>query len=57
MEVIARGDCIALERVKSQGSLPIYFHGNKYILTVIDCFTRYAIAVPLRDQSLKINRS
>ena len=28
--------------------------GNRYILTLIDCFTRFAVAIPLVDQSVEI---
>lgn len=51
MEVSSRRDCIAMDKVKNKGSLPLFFYGNMYILTIIDCFTRYAIAVPLPNQS------
>ena len=28
--------------------------GNRYILMLIDCFTRFAVAVPLVDQSAEV---
>lgn len=31
-------------------SLPISPRGYKYILTMIDCFTRCAVAIPLTNQ-------
>lgn len=33
------------------GPLPISQNGNKYLLTFQDCFSRYAEAVPIKDQS------
>lgn len=51
MEVCSSGDCIAMEIVKSKGSLPLSLHCNKNILTINDCFTRYAIALRLLNES------
>ena len=50
MSVVERGDCIAIDIVNSKDSLPLTLRGHKYILSIIDCFTRDAIAVPLSDQ-------
>lgn len=35
------------------GPLPVSDHGHRYILTVIDSFTRYGIAAPLKTKSAK----
>ena len=51
MEIGGRGDCLAMDIVGGRDSLPTTPRGHKYILTIIDCFTRYAIAIPLVDQS------
>lgn len=51
IKVSSRGDCIAMDIVGGQGSLPMSIHVNKYILTIIDCLTRCAIALPLHCQS------
>jgi transposase InsO family protein len=51
MDLGGRGDCIAMDFVGGKDSLPITPRGNKYILTIIDCFTRYALAIALPDQS------
>ena len=39
-----RGDCIAIKIVGGMDSLPLTTRGHKYIISIIDCFTRYAIA-------------
>ena len=51
MEVGGRGDCLAMDIVGGGESLPLTARGSKYILTLVDCFTRYAFAIPLNDQS------
>ena len=51
MDVGGRGDCLALDIIGGMDSLPLTPRGNRYILTLIDCFTRFAVAVPLVDQS------
>ena len=51
MAVGGRKDCVSMDIVGGKGSLPENHQGNNYIRTIIDCFTRYAIAVPLPDQS------
>ena len=51
MEGGGRGDCIAMDIVGEKDSLPETPRKHKYILTIIDCFTRYAIAIPIPDQS------
>ena len=51
MFVGGRGDCIAIDIVGGKDSLPLTPRKHKYILSIIDCFTRYAIAVPFSDQS------
>ena len=50
MAVGGRGDCVSMDIVGGKGYLPENLRGNNYILTIIDCFTRYAIAIPLPDQ-------
>ena len=54
MEVGGRGDCLAMDIVGGMDSLPQTPRGNRYILTIIDCFTRFAVAVPLVDQSAEV---
>ena len=54
MDVGGRGDCIAMDIVGGMDSFPLTPRGNRYILTIIDCFTRYAVAVPLVDQSAEV---
>lgn len=51
MNVRGRGDCLALDIVGNGESLLQTARGVKYILTGVNCFTRYAFAVPLNDQS------
>ena len=51
MEVGGRGDCLALDVVGGKDSLPQTPRGHRYILSIIDCFTRFAVAVPIIDQS------
>ncbi len=54
MEVGGRGDCFAMGKVGGMDSLPLTRRGNRYILMLIDCFTRFAVAVPLADQSAEV---
>ena len=54
MAVGGRGDCVSMDIVGGKGSLPETPKGNNYILTIIDCFTRYAIAIPLPNQSSSV---
>ena len=54
MSVGGRGDCVSMDIVVGQGSLPETNMGNNYILTIIDCFTRYAVAIALPDQSASV---
>ena len=54
MDVGGRGDCLAMDIVGGRDSFPLTPRGHRYILTMIDCFTRYAIAVPLVDQSAEV---
>ena len=51
MAVGGPGDCVAVDIVGGIYSLPLTPRGNRYILTIIDCFRRFAVAVPLADQS------
>ena len=51
MDVGTRGDCLAMDIVGGMESFPQTPRGNRHILTLIDCFTRYALAIPLPDQS------
>ena len=50
MAVRGLGDCVSMDKVRGTGSLPETHRGNNYILTIIDCCTRYAIAIPFPDQ-------
>ena len=54
MAVGGRNDCVSMELVGSKGSLPETPGCNNYIFTIIDCFTRYAIAIVLPDQSSSV---
>ncbi len=54
MEVGGRGDCLAMDIVGGMDSFPLTPCGNRYILTLIDCFTRFAVAVPLVDQLAEV---
>ena len=51
MEVGGRGDCLVMDIVGNGESLPLTPRANKYILTLVDCFSRYALAIPIPDQS------
>jgi transposase InsO family protein len=54
MDVGGRGDCLAMDIVGGRDSFPLTPRGHCYILTMIDCFTRYAVAVPLVNQSAEV---
>ncbi len=54
MAVGGRGDCVSMDIVGGKGSLPETPRSNNYIFIIIDCFTRYAIAVPYPDQSFSV---
>ena len=54
MAVGGRGDCVSINIVGGKGSLPETPRGNNYILTILDCLTRFAIAIPLPDQSSSV---
>ena len=54
MKVGGRGDCVAMDIVGGMDSLPQTPRGNRYILTLIDCFRRFAVAVPLVDRSAEV---
>ena len=43
-----------MDIVGGMDSLPQTPRGYRYILTLIDCFTRFAVAVPLVDQSAEV---
>ena len=45
-----RGETLAIDVVGGKETLPVTPRGNKYILTMIDLFTRYLIAVPIPNQ-------
>ena len=51
MEVARGGDCIAINIVGGNDVLSETPKGHKYILTIIDCFTPYAITISISDQS------
>lgn len=44
-------DCVAINIVGGQGSLPTNLRIYKYILTMINSFTRFAVAVPIPELS------
>ena len=52
IKVKSRGDCLAMDTVGNKDSFPITPRKYKYIITMIDCISRFAIAVPFADQSL-----
>ena len=54
MEVGGRGDCLAIDIVGGMDFLPQTPRGNRYILTLIDCITRFSVAVSLVDQSAMV---
>jgi transposase InsO family protein len=45
-----RFDIVALDVVGGKESLPSTYASNRVILTIIDLFTKYVVAVPLPDQ-------
>lgn len=45
MDVSERGDCHAIDIVEGKDSLPTTSRCNSSIFTLLDCFTRYAVAV------------
>ncbi len=45
---------VSMDIVSGKGSLPETPRGNNYIVTIIDCLTRYAVAIPLPDQSASV---
>ena len=47
-------DCFSMNIVGNKGSLHEIPRGNNYILTIIDCVTRYANALPFPDQSSSV---
>ena len=49
MAVGGRGDCLAMDIVGGKDSFPLSPRGNLYVQTMIDCFTRFAIAVAIPD--------
>ena len=50
-EVGGRGDCLAQDIVGGDESFPLTPHANKYILTLVNCFSSYALAIFIPDQS------
>ena len=54
MAVRGLGDCVSMDIVGGKGSLPETPRGNNYVLIIIDCFTRYAIAIPYPDKSSSV---
>ena len=54
MDLGGRGECLAIDLVGGKESLPATPRGNKYILPMIDCFTRFAVAINISDQSSEV---
>ena len=54
MNVGGRGDCVSMNIDGGHSSLHETPSSNNYILNIIDCFTRYAVAIPLPDQSASV---
>ena len=50
MEVLGRGDFVAMDIVGGKDSLLETSGGHKYILSIIDCFTRYALSIFIHHQ-------
>ncbi len=46
-----RLELVAMDLVGGKDSLAVTNHGNKYIFTMIDVFTKFLVAVPIPDQS------
>jgi transposase InsO family protein len=46
----ARFELVHIDVMGGRSSLPVTHHSNKYILTIVDHFTRYCVAVPMADQ-------
>ena len=51
MEFGGRGDCIAMDIVGGRDSLFKTARCNSVILTINDCFSRFALAIALPDQT------
>ena len=54
MVVCGRRYCISINIVGGKRFLPEIPRSYNYILTIIDCFTKYAVAVPHPDQSSSV---
>ena len=54
MEVGCLGDCLAMDIVGGMDFLSLTPRDNRYILMLIACFTRLAVAVPLVNQSAEV---
>ena len=54
IEVGGRIDCVAIDIVGGKESLLLTPRRNMCVLSIIDCFTRYANAAPLLDQSAEV---
>ena len=54
MEVGGHEDCLTIDIVGGMDSIPLTQRGNRYILTLIDFCTRFAVAVPLVAQSAEV---
>ena len=46
-----RNEIVALDCMGGNLSLPTTEHGNKYILTVVDLFSKFYVVVPMPDRS------
>ena len=49
--IAERDDLMAMDIFGGRDTVPETENGNKYVLTIIDLFTRYAVAVCIPDQS------
>ena len=51
-----RGEILAIDLVGGKETLPTTDRENKYILVVIDMFSRYVLAVPVSNKMLTLLR-
>ena len=46
-----RGDILAIDVFGGKASLPLTARNNKYVLTMVDIFTKFGVAAPMGDQT------